>query len=279
MSLFDAVNHSFTTMSTGGYSTKQASVAAFSPFIQYVIIAFMFIAGTNFTLNYFAVLGKFGKVWKNEEFRYYLGFTAIFALIITVGLISTNYTGNIEEAFRIALFQVVSILTTTGYATNDYLLWAPFLTFLIFILMFFGGSAGSTSGGIKIVRIVLIIKNSYYEFKRLMHPKAILPVRLNKRVIDDKIILNIFGFIIIYFIVFIFGVAGMSLLGLDFETSMGSVIASLGNVGPGIGKVGPVYDYSFLPDTGKWILSFLMLLGRLELFTVLVIFTPVFWRK
>jgi trk system potassium uptake protein TrkH len=278
MSLFDAVNHSFTTMSTGGYSTKQASIAAFSPFIHYVIIAFMFIAGTNFTLGYFALLGKFDKVWKNEEFRYYLGFTTVFALIITAGLVITNHTENIAEAFRIALFQVVSILTTTGYATSDYLLWAPFLTFLIFALMFFGGSAGSTSGGVKIVRIVLIIKNSYYEFKRLMHPKAVLPVRLNRKIIAEKIVLNILAFMVIYFIVFIFGVAAMSMLGLDFETAMGSVIASLSNVGPGIGRVGPVYDYAFLPDTGKWILSFLMLLGRLELFTVLAIFTHVFWR-
>lgn len=280
MSWFDAINHSFTTMATGGYSTKQASIAAYpSPYIQYVIIVFMFIAGTNFSLAYLALLGNLKKIWQNEEFRYYSAFVAIFTVVITFGLMLSNYTNNIEEAFRISWFQVVSIMTTTGFATDDYLLWTPFLTFLIFLIMFFGGSSGSTGGGIKIVRLVVIIKNSYYEVKRLLHPKAVLPVRLNKKVVSEKIVLNVLAFIVIYFLIFISGVGVMSALGLDFDTSMGAVAASLGNIGPGIGEVGPANNFAFIPDVGKWFLSFLMLLGRLELFTVLAILTPVFWRN
>lgn len=280
MSWFDAVNHSFTTMATGGYSTKQASIAAYpSPFIQYVIIAFMFIAGANFSLSYLALQGKLKKIWQNEEFRYYATFVAIFTIMVTVGLIISNYSNSIEEAFRTSAFQVVSIMTTTGFITNDYLLWTPFLTFLIFLLMFFGGSSGSTGGGIKIVRLVVIIKNSYYEVKRILHPKAVLPVRLNKKVMSEKIVLNVLAFIVIYFLIFITGVGFMSALGLDFETSMGAVATSLGNIGPGIGAVGPANNFALMPEAGKWFLSFLMLLGRLELFTVLAILTPVFWRN
>ena len=225
------------------------------------------------------LLGNLKKMWQNEEFRYYTAFVVAFSLIISFGLMLSNYTNNIEEAFRISSFQVVSIMTTTGFATDDYLLWTPFLTFLIFLIMFFGGSSGSTGGGIKIVRLVVIIKNSYYEVKRLLHPKAVLPVRLNKKVVSEKIVLNVLAFIVIYFLIFISGVGIMSALGLDFETSMGAVAASLGNIGPGIGEVGPANNFAFIPDVGKWFLSFLMLLGRLELFTVLAILTPVFWRN
>ncbi len=279
MGWFDAINHSFTTMATGGYSTKQASIAAFSsPFIQYVITVFMFIAGTNFTLSYFALHGKVRAVWKNEEFRFYLGFAVGFTLLVTLGLYFTSQFVHFEEAFRAGAFQVVSIMTTTGYATENYLLWGPFLSFIIFFLMFFGGSAGSTGGGIKIVRLVVVIKNSYYEIKRLLHPKAVLPMRLNKKVVAEKTVMNILAFIVFYFMIFVVGVAIMSMLGLDFETAMGAVAASLGNIGPGIGQVGPIDNFAFIPDVGKWVLTFLMLLGRLEIFTVVVILTPVFWR-
>jgi trk system potassium uptake protein TrkH len=279
MGWFDAVNHSFTTMATGGYSTKQASIAHFdSPFIHYVIIAFMFLAGMNFSLSYFALHGKVSKIMKNEEFRYYLWFVIAFTFFIGFGLWITETYG-FEQSFRDAMFQVVSIITTTGFATNDYLLWAPALTFAIFVLMFFGGSSGSTGGGIKIVRIVVVIKNSYYEVKRLMHPKAIIPVRLNRKVMTDKLVMNVLAFIVFYFIIFVMGVALMSLLGLDLKTAMGAVAATLGNIGPGIGDVGPSDNFAFIHDAGKWVLSFLMLLGRLELFTVLAILTPVFWRK
>jgi trk system potassium uptake protein TrkH len=279
MTFFDAINHSFTTMATGGYSTKQASVAHFtSPFIQYVIIVFMFLAGTNFTLSYFALQGKLSKVYKNEEFRAYFFFIAMFTAIIAVGLyLTTNMKG--ELAFRDALFQVVSIITTTGYATADYLVWHPFLTILIFALFFFGGSAGSTGGGIKIVRIVLLLKNSYYELRRLLHPNAIVPVRFNHRSVPEQIVTNILAFFMFYMMVFFMSVIVFSVIEPDFASSIGAVATCLGNIGPGLGNVGPVENFHHVHPFGKWFLSFLMLLGRLELFTVLVLFSPAFWKK
>jgi trk system potassium uptake protein TrkH len=279
MELFDAVCHSFTTMATGGYSTKQASVGHWeSPFIQYVFIVFMFLAGTNFTLTYFAIKLKPKKVWQNEEFRYYLGFVILFTLIITGGLLHKHGMA-VEPAIRSAMFQVVSIITTTGYATADYLMWYPLLSILIFVLMFFGGSAGSTGGGIKIVRIVMLIKNSSYELKRLIHPNAIIPARYNSRVVSPEIITNVLAFFVFYIISIILSIIFMSALGLDFETSVGSVVTCIGNIGPGIGDVGPASTFSEIPSLGKWYLSFLMLLGRLELFTIIVLFSAAFWRK
>ena len=280
MNWFDAVNHSFTTMATGGYSTKQASIAdpSFSPFIHYVIIVFMFLAGTNFTLSYFALHLKFGKVFKNEEFRYYLGFTILFTLAISMALWHfEDY--NPEKSFRDALFQVVSIMTTTGFATADYLLWKPFVVVMIFALMFFGGSAGSTGGSIKIVRITLLLKNSYQELKRIIHPNAIIPVRINGKSVQPQIISNILAFVVFYMLITILSTIVISALGYDLETSLGAVAATLGNIGPGIGLVGPVENYSHFPAFGKWFLSFLMLIGRLELFTVIVLFSPSFWKK
>ena len=278
MGVFDAVCHSFTTMATGGFSTKQASVAHWeSPFIHYVIIFFMIIAGTNFSLSYFALKGKFGKVFKDEEFRYYLLFTAAFAILITIGLIVSANIG-VEQAFRDSLFQVVSIITTTGYATADYLLWHPILTILIFALFFFGGSAGSTGGGIKIMRIVVLMKNSYYELKRMVHPNAVIPVRFNGHTVEQKIVNNVLAFFIMYFLIFILSVIIFTSMEHDLVTSMGAVATCLGNIGPGLGNVGPAETFMHVPIAGKWFLSFLMLLGRLELFTVLVLFSVSFWK-
>lgn len=279
MGLFDAVCHSLTTMATGGYSTKQASIAHWnSPYIHYVITLFMFLAGTNFTLSYFAMHGKFRKIWANEEFRWYLGFIGGFTLVITLGLFSTSADG-LEPAFRNAVFQVVSILTTTGYATADYLKWAPWLGVLIFILMYFGGSAGSTGGGPKIMRIVIMLKNSTQELKRMVHPNAVILVRLNKMAVEERVVTNVLAFITFYGIIAVISMGIMSMLGCDFETSVGSVAATLGNIGPGIGNVGPAMNFAEIHVLGKWYLSFLMLVGRLELFTVLVLFSPMFWRR
>lgn len=280
MSLFDAINHSFTTMATGGYSTKQASIAYFqSPYIEYVITIFMLLAGTNFTLSYFALKLNFNKLYKNEEFHFYIGFIFFFTLLITFGLYITGVEENLEGAFRNSFFQVVSIITTTGFATDDYLLWAPLLTVLIFVLMFFGGSAGSTGGGVKIIRIVLLIKNSALEFKRLIHPNAIIPARYNNRAVSPEIITNVLAFIVFYILIFVFGTVVMSAMNLEIDTAMGAVIASLGNIGPGIGEVGPADNFANIPAFGKWFLSFLMLIGRLEIFTVLILFSPTFWRN
>jgi len=279
MGLFDAVCHSLTTMATGGYSTKQASIAHWnSPYIHYVITLFMFLAGTNFTLSYFAMHGQFRKVWANEEFRWYLGFIGGFAIVITLGLFLTT-GGGLEPAFRNAIFQVVSILTTTGFTTADYLGWVPWLGVLIFILMYFGGSAGSTGGGPKVMRIVIMLKNSTQELKRLIHPNAVIPVRLNKNAVPESIVTNVLAFITFYGIIAVISMGIMSVLGNDFETSVGAVAATLGNIGPGIGDVGPTFNYAEIQVAGKWYLSFLMLVGRLELFTVLVLFSPMFWRK
>jgi trk system potassium uptake protein len=279
MSFFDALNHSFTTMATGGYSTKQASIAYFdSPFIQYVITMFMFLAGTNFVLSYFALHLRFEKIWKNEEFRFYSGAVLFFIVVVTVGLYLTQ-GGEFETAFRQASFQVVSIITTTGFVTADYLSWVPALTVLIFVMMFFGGSAGSTGGGIKIMRVLLVLKNSYIELKRLLNPHAVIPLRFNNHVVAQQVVANVMAFIMIYILILVSSVAVISSLGYDLDTSFGAVAASIGNIGPGLGLVGPVENYAHFPDFGKWFLSFLMLLGRLELFTVLVLFAPAFWRK
>lgn len=279
MPLFDSICHSFTTMATGGYSTKQASIAFYdSAYIQYIITFFMFLAGINFTLTYYLFHGKLKPVVKNEEFKFYFLFILFFIIIISIGLLNFN-NYDIEKSFRDAAFQVVSIITTTGFATTDYLLWPASLWSLIFIMMFLGGSAGSTGGGIKIVRIVLVLKNSISELKRLIHPNAIIPVRFNHKAVQPSIVTNIIAFVVFYGAIFLISVLIMAFLGYDFETSMGSVAASLGNIGPGIGKVGPAENFAFFSDPAKWFLSFLMLVGRLELFTVLVLFSPAFWKK
>jgi trk system potassium uptake protein len=279
MTPFDAVCHSFTTMATGGFSTKQASIAYWSsPFIQYVIIIFMFFAGTNFTLSYFAIKGKFKHLFMDEEFRYYGLFILIFVLIIFTGLLVSSQM-EVEESFRASLFQVVSIITTTGYVTADYLKWAPILTILIFALFFFGGSVGSTGGGIKIMRVVLLLKNSYYELQRMVHPHAIIPVKFNNRTVDSKIIVNVLAFFMFYLFIFAVSTVILTFIEPDMESSMGAVATCLGNIGPGLGNVGPVENFLHIHPAGKWFLSFLMLLGRLELFTVLVLFSPSFWKE
>lgn len=278
MNFYDAINHSMTTMATGGFSTKNSSAIEFSPFIQYVIIFFMLVAGTNFTLTYFATKFKFKKVFANEEFRYYIIFTLLYSVVIG-GIIFSVTDDSFEKSFRDALFQVVAIVTTTGYVSADYTQWTPFITMVIFILMFFGASAGSTAGGVKIVRHVILIKNSILELRRQLHPSAIIPVRFNNKAVTREITFNVLAFIMIYLVVFATGVIIMSAFGVDFLTAIGSVATSLGNIGPGIGSVGPVDNFAHLPQASKWFLAFLMLLGRLELFTVLILFTPYFWRS
>jgi trk system potassium uptake protein len=280
MTVFDAINHSLTTMATGGYSTKQDSIAAWdSPFIHYVIIFFMIIAGTNFSMLYFAISGQFKKVFKNSEIKFYLGL--IFIVSIGLGIAIWYFMDKgIEESFRTSLFQVVSIVTTTGYATSDYLSWTPGgLWVIILMLMFFGGMSGSTGGGIKMVRIHILFRNSYMEFKRLIHPHAVLPVRYNKSALPQNVINNVQAFIILYIMILAAGTVIMSFTGLDLETAFGAVVTSLGNIGPGIGEVGPASNFANISIFGKWFLGFLMLLGRLELFTVMIIFTTAFWKK
>ncbi len=279
MNFYDAINHALTTMATGGFSTKNTSVAHFeSAYIEYVIILFMFLAGTNFTMNYFGLKGQFKKVWKNEEFRYYLGSIALFSLLISITVFYVT-DDSFEKSFRDSLFQVVSVITTTGYATADYTTWTPALTILFFLFMFVGGSAGSTAGGVKIVRHVILFKNSFLELKRQLHPSAVMPVRLNRKAVRQEITFTVLAFIMIYFLIFAVGSLLVALTGVDFLTSIGAVATSLGNIGPGLNKVGPVENFAGLPSAAKWMLSLLMLLGRLELFTVLMLFTPHYWKR
>lgn len=279
MTWFDSVCHSLTTLATGGFSTKQASIAHWdSAYIQYVVIFFMILAGTNFSLTYLVVKGKLSRLYKDEEFRYYILFIVGFTIMIFSGLLISTTLGA-EKAFRDSLFQVVSIISTTGFATADYLLWSPILIMLIFALFFFGGSAGSTGGGIKIMRIVVLLKNSYYELRRIIHPNAVIPVRFNNHSVDAKIITNVLAFFMFYMLVFFVSTILFTIFEPDISTAMGAVATSLGNIGPGLGSVGPAESFLHIHPAGKWFLSFLMLLGRLELFTVLVLFSPSFWKQ
>lgn len=279
MNFFDAVNHSFTTMATGGFSTKNASIAHFqNPFIEYVIIIFMFFAGMSFTLHYYLLHKNFKILKSNEEFKFYFYIIIGLTIVISLSLIISQNFG-LEKAFRDSLFHIVSLITTTGFITADYEKWTSFSQIVFFILLFFGGCAGSTGGGIKIVRHYLLLKNSLLEFRRLIHPRAVIPVRMNNTSISPEIISNVLAFFLLYIIIFIIGSVIMSVLGVDFLTSIGSTATCLGNVGPGIGSVGPVYNFHEIPWLGKWVLSILMLIGRLEIFTVLIIFTSYFWKK
>ncbi len=292
MNFFDAINHAMSTLSTGGFSTKNASMAYWNdnPAVQYIVILFMFLAGTNFVLSYFAFKGKLKRVWEDEEFKLYTTFVFGFAILTSIFIIwqadvsisSISHPmvlGEYESAIRHGLFQVLTVMTTTGFVTADYTLWAPFVTVIFFGLMFLGGSAGSTSGGIKIVRHLIIIRNGVLEFKRTLHPNAILPVRYNGRAVSKEIVFNILAFFILYLLAWIIGACGLGFMGLGFETALGTAASALGNVGPAFGDLGPVNNYDSLPPLGKWWCSFLMLIGRLELFTVLILFTPFFWRN
>ncbi|OGU47100.1 MAG: potassium transporter [Ignavibacteria bacterium GWB2_36_8] len=279
MNLFESLCHSFATLATGGFSPKNASIAFYqSPFIEYVIIVFMFLGGTNFALHYFALHGRLSFYFKDSEFRFYFTF-----ILITVGL-TTLYLflindQTLESAFRHSAFSIMTILSSTGFVTVDYEKWAPFFTHFFLFLLLFGACAGSTSGGVKMVRYQLLLKNSLLELKRLIHPSAVLPVRQNGRTISPDIITKVAAFVLMYLAIFGLSSLIMSILGLEITSAMGSVAACMGNIGPGLGSTGPVTNFSSVPDPGKWLLSFDMLLGRLELYTVLMILRPSFWRE
>lgn len=277
MTLFDAVNHCLTTMATGGFSTHTESMGYFSPLIQYTALGFMFLSGTNYTIIYFGFKGKFSKVWKSDEFKAYLVAIIVFSLVLVCPI--WYYTGEgFEKAFRDTAFQIISLVTTTGYVTVDYTAYHSGLTLVFFMMLFLGASAGSTSGGIKFIRHLAFFKNSWLEFKRIVHPRAVVPLKINGDRVTGKVITHIMNFLLIYLMIFVVGSIIISLMGYDILTSFGAVATSLGNVGPAIGRVGPVDNFAFFDPFSKIFLSFLMLLGRLELFTILVLFTPYFWR-
>ncbi|MDX1684544.1 MAG: potassium transporter TrkG [Saprospiraceae bacterium] len=279
MTLFDAVNHGLTTMATGGFSTKNASIAHFSsPMIEYTIGAFMLLAGINYTVHFFFLTGRWKKVFSNEEWRTYMIFVGLFVLIIAGILILNDPKWTGENALRSSFFQVTSIITTTGFVIDDYTGWGTGITFIFFLLLFMGGCAGSTSGGIKMIRHLVFIKNSYLEFKRLLHPKAVIRLKINQEVVPARVLTHILVFLLLYMIVFFGGCILLSFGGLDFETALGAMATSLSNVGPAIGKVGPVNTFAFLDQTTKAFLAFIMLIGRLEIYSILILLTPFYWR-
>lgn len=278
MTLFESLCHAFTTMATGGFSTRNASIGGFeSSYITVVTTIFMFLAGVNFVLHYRWLKGDYRPVLRSTEFRWYAGITAGAIIFVTVSTLHTTFD-SVWTALEHSAFQVVAILSTTGYGSFDYELWAPAVQFLLLVFMFFGGMSGSTAGGIKIVRILLFIKNTMYELKRIIHPKAIIPLTLNKQKVTQSIINEIMAFVFIFVSVFILGTIVLSATGLDFMSSLGATASAMGNIGPGLGSVGPSATYAHLHDVAKIMLTICMILGRLELFTVMIIVSRGFWK-
>ena len=279
MTLFDALTHMFGTMPTGGFTPRDLSVGAYdNPTFENIIIVFMFIAGANFTLHYKVLHGNPKSLIKDKEFLFYCGVILFSILAIATELRFYIYN-SIFTALRYASFQVVSIATTTGFVTADYDTWPAFSKSVLLILMFIGGCAGSTGGAIKNIRVLLLLKQAYREFRKLIHPQAVTPIRLGDKVVSEDVMRNITGFFFLYIFVFVISSFIMTILGLDIVSAMASVAATLGNVGPGLGLVGPVQSYAVIPPLGKIVLTLCMLLGRLEIYTVLILIVPEFWRK
>lgn len=279
MDFFDGICHSFTTMATGGFSTKQDSIAYWdSAYIQYVIIVFMLMAGTNFGLLFTAIRGNWRKLLRDNEFQLYFLIALLASVIIGLGLYYHQWAG-LEKSMRDAAFQVVTLMTTTGFATVDYLLWPPFVCLILFLLFFIGSSAGSTAGGMKVIRVYMLFKNSFIELKRIIHPNGIINVKYNGKTVHPNIMTGIMGFSILYMIVFVIGTIIMTLCTEDIITASSAVITAMSNVGPAFGSLGPMDSFAPLNDFAKLFLAFLMLVGRLEILTVMVLFTRGFWKR
>ena len=279
---FDAINHGLTTMATGGFSTKNNSIAYFdSALIQYTLIFFMFIAGINYSLIYAGVKGNFSKFWRNEEFKFYTSFVLVATAVATL-IIILNTDQSIELCFRQSCFQVISLITTTGYISADYTIWSTFGTVFFVLLLFTGACAGSTTGGIKFIRHLVFAKNALLEFKRLLHPNALIRIRINNEIVRPRTITHILVFLLVYLFVFVMGTLIMSIILAELDqpllSAIGSVATCLGNVGPSIGSFGATENFSIVPNSGKLVLSLIMLIGRLELFSIMILFTAYFWR-
>ena len=278
MSWFDAICHSFTTIATGGFSTKNTSIGAYSGLIQWTIIIFMFAAATNFSLHYYFIAkGKF-EYYKDHEFRVYFGLCTIFSILFFINIVSTNKYEADLISFRHSLFTAVSILTTTGFSTENFNEWPQMSKTLLFFLFFIGGSAGSTTGGMKIIRSIVVIKYLAYEVRKLLHPKGIFNINIGEKSIDDNVVRATLGFYLFYIFIFVFTAVFLSFTGLDLETALTASAAAIGNIGPGLGAIGPSDNWGHLTDLAKWLTSFCMLLGRLEIFTVVVLFSRSFWK-
>lgn len=280
MPAFDSVLQALSTLSTGGFSPKNLSVGSYnSPLIDAIITVFMFIAGTNFVLLYWSLRGDLKKITKNSEFKFYLLINLAVILVVSAELWATIYP-SIFEALRYGSFQVISISTGSGFTTANYDIWPSFSKWFLLLLMFFGGCAGSTTGSIKIIRIMVLFKKGYQELHKIIYPRAVMPIRVNSKPISDDVVSSIASFFIIYIFIFLVStLVVMAAEDLPIITAISACAASLGNVGPGLGQVGPIGNYSELTSFTKIALSLLMIIGRLELFTILVIFTPTFWRK
>ncbi len=280
MNLFDSLTHTFGTMATGGFSPKNTSVGYYdSGWIDWVITIFMVMAGMNFALYFKLITGRIRDMFMDTEMKAYLGIFAAASLAITFSLLNNNVYESFGKGLRFAAFQVASILTTTGYATTDFDLWPAFSKIILFLMMFIGGCAGSTGGGIKVVRIVTLFKLALRELRRLIHPRGVFHLRLNKMVIRKDIISVITGFVFLYMVTLLVTTVVVAGGGYDILTSFSTALVTVGNIGPGFSKVGPTMNYAFFQDGIKWFLSLAMMLGRLEIYTVLVILTPWFWKK
>ncbi|MBE0564841.1 MAG: TrkH family potassium uptake protein [Krumholzibacteria bacterium] len=280
MGPFDAVCHSFATMATGGFSNHDASVGGYaSPAVEWILIVFMLLAGTNFSLHYLALTGRVRSYGRDEEFRFYLLIIAGVTAALTALLLAEGFYGSAQATVRHALFQTVSILTTTGFGTADYLAWPPFAHAVLLMLMAVGGCAGSTGGGIKVVRLLILLKTAKLELRRMLHPRAVFTLWFNNRAVAPALQTNVLGFFLLFMVVYATGVLVLTAGGRDLVTSIGATAATLGNIGPGLGLVGPTGNYATLLDWEKWLLMAFMLIGRLELFTVLVLFLPGAWRR
>jgi trk system potassium uptake protein TrkH len=265
-------------MATGGFSTKNASIAHYnSIYIESVIMLFMFLAGVNFSLHYQFLRGNLKSYFKDKEFIFYT--CILFSSIVLVTLINLNYYGSWKGSLRFSSFQVISITTTTGYCTYDFDKWPIFSKLLLLTLMFVGGCAGSTGGGMKNIRIMILIRKSFQEIKKIVYPQAVIPLKFGQQVIPQDTAITVLAFFILYILIFVVCSLIMSMLGLDLISALASVAATIGNIGPGLAKVGASQNYAHIPYLGKIILSFCMLIGRLEIYTVLVLFLPSTWRK
>ena len=277
MSVFDSVCHSFGTVATGGFSTKNTSIAGYSPYIQYIITLFMFLAGTNFVIHYYLIKRKFSKIAQNEEFVFYVILTSIIGFIITFSLFY-HMNKPFEESFREAFFQVVTIITCTGFATADYLQWPTYAWAIIFFSMFLGACTGSTTGGIKMVRHLILFKNIKNTFRQKIHHNAILPIKINNNVLSSENNSSTLSFIFLYLMIFVIGSVLLILSGVDWQSSAGATATCMAGIGPGIGTVGPVSNFAHLPDFSKIVLSFIMIIGRLEIYTFMILFTKSYWK-
>ncbi|MBQ4489983.1 MAG: TrkH family potassium uptake protein [Pyramidobacter sp.] len=280
MSFYDAVNHAFATMATGGFSTRNASIAAFgSPAVEWVITVFMFLAGVNFTLHFLFLRGSFGAYFADDEFRWYAGITLIVTALIAVCAAGAGMAQPLSQTIRHAAFQTVTILTTTGFGVTDTLQWPYFVHLILLLLMFIGGCAGSTGGGMKVLRVMVLTRSVKNDMLRTLQPKRVLCVRIGGKPQENDLVRSILAFFVMFMI--LLGVMSLALtwLGIDVLSSLSGVLACLSNIGPGLGQFGPVSNYAAVPTCGKWILSFAMLVGRLEITTVMMLFMPSTWRR